>query len=62
MKNRRDDADVYAETLVMPEKPEAVPASGDGRDPLALYEEYARELRQEAAATPQPAARRRAKR
>lgn len=49
MKNRRDYADAYAETLVLPEKRDALPTSGDERDPLALYEEYARELTGEAA-------------
>jgi hypothetical protein len=44
MKNRRDYADAYAETLVLPQKADAVPASSGDRDPLALYEEYAREL------------------
>jgi hypothetical protein len=54
MKNRRDYADAYAETLVMPETRDVPPARGDETDPLALYEEYARELTHEAAGSAQP--------
>jgi hypothetical protein len=54
MKNRRDDADAYAETLVMPATRGILPARGDESDPLALYEEYARELTHEAGASAQP--------
>jgi hypothetical protein len=54
MKNRRNYADAYAETLVMPETQDVLPARGDDTDPLALYEEYARELTHEAAAGPPP--------
>jgi hypothetical protein len=54
MNNRRDYADAYAETLVMPEKQESPPARSDDRDPLALYEEYARELTNAAAASARP--------
>lgn len=55
MKNRRDYADPYAETLVLADKPDSVPPSAGDRDPLALYEEYARELTSEATA-PRPRA------
>lgn len=55
MKNRRDYADAYAETLVLPQKADSVPASSGDRDPLALYEEYARELTDEAAPPPRQA-------
>jgi hypothetical protein len=52
MKNRRDYADAYAETLVLPQKEASVQATSSDRDPLALYEEYARELTNEAVAPP----------
>jgi hypothetical protein len=51
MKNRRDYADAYAETLVLPQEA-SVQAGNRDRDPLALYEEYARELTNEAVAPP----------
>jgi hypothetical protein len=56
MNNRREYADAYAETLVLPEKRDTLPAGGDDRDPLALYEEYARELTGQAATSARTAA------
>lgn len=52
MKTRRDYADAYAETLVLPEKAQSMNAGSGDRDPLALYEEYAREITDEAGAPP----------
>lgn len=55
MTNRRNHADAYAETLVLPETHDALPAPGDDADPLALYEEYAREQTHQATTgTPRP--------
>lgn len=56
MKNRRDHADPYAETLVLPQHADTAQASNGDRDPLALYEQYARELTGEAVPAPRPQA------
>jgi len=43
MGNRREHVDEYAETLVLPHKPDTVQAVASSHaDNLALYEEYAR--------------------